>query len=234
MDTADYSAGELDMMQLSDSVFPTGLFATSNGLERLFLRRDVTTAAGLAKFNRAYLECQLGPSDCVILANAVDFCASKRYEKIAEADSVCCAIKTVKEARDASTRSGLQLARCVREFQKNDHILDWYHDGIRDGRIAGAYPVSFAVCCCALNIPKERSVLMLLYGFVSSTVGAALRLGMIQHFEGQKIIHELKPLISKTARESCAKPLDHIWQFAPYLEINQMLHEEMDSKMFIT
>jgi urease accessory protein len=65
-------------------------------------------------------------------------------------------------------------------------------------------------------------------------VGAALRLGIIQHFEGQKIIHDIKPIISQTIKEYSNKSLLEMWQFAPQVDITQMSHEKMDSKMFIT
>lgn len=234
MDIADELERELDVMQLSDSFFPTGLFATSSGLESLFLNKKVATVGDLIEFNRTCLEQQVGPGDCVVLANAVDLCASEMYGKIRDVDSLCSAMKTIRETREASFRSGIQLARCVREFQCDDIVMSWYWEEIQNGSVTGVYPVSFAVCCNALGITKEKSALMLLYGFVASTAGAALRLGMIQHFESQKMIHELKPLISKIAKESSAKSLEDIWQFSPEIEINQMSHEEMDSKMFIT
>ena len=75
---------------------------------------------------------------------------------------------------------------------------------------------------------------MLLYGFTVGVVGAALRLGLIQHFEGQKIIHNIKPIISQTINEYSNKSLSEMWQFAPQVDIVQMSHEKMDSKMFIT
>ncbi len=65
-------------------------------------------------------------------------------------------------------------------------------------------------------------------------VGAALRLGLIQHFEGQIIIHSIKPIISQTIKEYSSKSLIEMWQFAPQVDIIQMSHEKMDSKMFIT
>ncbi len=76
--------------------------------------------------------------------------------------------------------------------------------------------------------------MMFLYGFYVCFVGAALRLGLIHHFEGQKIIHNIKPIISQTIKEYSNKPLSEIWQFAPQMDIIQMSHEKMDSKMFIT
>ena len=67
-----------------------------------------------------------------------------------------------------------------------------------------------------------------------SVIGAALRLGLIQHFDGQKIIHELRPVILKSVLENIDRAISNIWQFAPGLDILQMKHEAMSSKMFIT
>jgi urease accessory protein len=75
---------------------------------------------------------------------------------------------------------------------------------------------------------------MMLYGFSVSMVGAALRLGMLQHFDGQRIIHELKPSISETVEKNIDRPLTSMWQFAPDIDILQIAHERMSSKMFIT
>ena len=230
----DNLVDELDVMQLSDSFFPTGLFATSNGLESLFLGKKINTASELIEFNRTYIEQQIGPSDCIVLANVYNFAESMNFEKIKELDSICSSIRTIKETRDAAFRSGIQLTRCVREFCSDNRLLSWYYDEIQADNITGVYPVSFGICCNALGIKKEKSLLMLLYGFVVSTVGAALRLGMIQHFESQKIIHNLKPMMAKVTKESLDKTIEDIWQFCPQLEINQMSHEQMDSKMFIT
>ncbi len=94
--------------------------------------------------------------------------------------------------------------------------------------------MAFAISCNALKIKKEKSMTMFLYGFTVGIVGAALRLGLIHHFEGQKIIHSIKPIISKTIKEYSNKSLFEMWQFAPQVDIVQMSHEKMDSKMFIT
>lgn len=224
---------ELSVMQLSDSFFPTGLFATSNGLESLFLDKKITNVTDLIKYAKTCIKYQIGPSDCVILSNCIKLCKLKEHDKIKELDEICCAMKTIKETREASLRSGIQLARCVREFQ-NDNTLNWYWQEIQEGSVTGVYPVSFAICCNALQISKDKAELMFLYSFVSSMSGAALRLGMIQHFESQRVIHELKSDIIDIIKENSTKSIQDIWQFSPQIEINQMRHESMDTKMFIT
>ena len=232
--TMDDFAEELDIMQLSDSFFPSGLFTNSNGIESLFLEKKIKTADDIVQLNRAYIEQQIGPMDCVVLSNAYDACESQSLEQLHELDWMCTAMRTIKETRDASIRSGIQLVKCVKEFQPENKILNLYYDSISQKKASGIYPVSFAICCKSLGIKKQKALLMLLYGFVISNVGAALRLGMIQHFEGQKIIHQLKPIIIKTVKENLEKNPQDVWQFCPQLEVNQMRHEVMDSKMFVT
>jgi urease accessory protein len=94
--------------------------------------------------------------------------------------------------------------------------------------------VALAVAANSFLIPKEKTALMMLYSFSVSMVGAALRLGMLQHFEGQKVIDQLKPTILKVINENINRPLEGIWQFAPSTDIIQISHERMNSKMFIT
>ncbi len=232
LDTSSHAA-DLDMMQITDSMFPTGLFATSNGLESLFLDGVVTTSGELAEFNRTCIRQQVGPCDCIILANACKAAEASDRDTIRKLDTLSWSVRMIRETREVSVRAGGQLARCVGGFAGGE-ILDWWNAEIQGGRLAGAYPVSFGVCCDALKIGTERAVLMLLYGFVAGNVGAALRLGMIQHLEGQDVIHSLKPLITETARRYADVPASEVWQFAPQTEINQMRHEKAEAKMFIT
>ncbi|MFB5627905.1 MAG: urease accessory protein UreF [Nitrosarchaeum sp.] len=225
---------ELGMMQLSDSFFPTGMFATSNGLEFLFAEKRIHGLEDIVNIIKTNIVQQIGPSDCVALANAFDSAAKNNFDEIIEADAIVFATKAIKEIREASVRSGIQLIKCVSEFVSENEILNQYKDNITKNKAHGVFPVAFAICCNGLKIKKEKSMMMMMYGFTVSIVGAALRLGLIQHFEAQKIIHMIKPIISQTIKEHSNKSLSEMWQFAPQTDIIQMSHEKMDSKMFIT
>jgi len=205
---------ELGVMQLSDSFFPTGIYATSNGVEFLFTEKKIQGMADLIEMIRINIIQQIGPSDCVALANAFDSASTHDFDKVIEADNVVFVTKSIKEIRDASVRSGVQLIKCVSEFIKDDEILNQYKNNIIKNKAHGIFPVAFAISCNALKIKKEKSMMMLLYGFTVGVVGAALRLGLIHHFEGQKIIHSIKPIISQTIKEYSNKSLFEMWQFA--------------------
>jgi len=225
---------ELGVVQLSDSFFPTGIFATSNGLEYLFSEKKIQGMTDLVEMIRINLIQQIGPTDCVALSHVFECSEKQDLKGIIEADNTVFATKSIKEIREASVRSGIQLVKCVAEFVKDDSLLKQYQEEILEKNSHGIFPVAFAVCCNALKIKKEKSMMMMLYGFSVAVVGAALRLGLIQHFEGQKIIHKIKPIIAQTINDNLEKSLFEMWQFAPQMDIIQMSHEKMDSKMFIT
>jgi len=229
----DTDFASLGMMQLSDSFFPAGLYTMSNGLESLYRQKLVTSQDGVQDLIQMYYRQQVGPADCVALANAYDFATQGDLDGVMLVDDVIHKIKLVKEQRDASVRSGRQLVKCVLALG-NDPFVTQYHNEIMQSHTPGTYPVSFAIAAKSFGISKQNACLMLFYGFGISIVGAALRLGIIQHIESQKIINSLKPVMSDLVQQYISKPYDQIWQFSPQADIMQMHHEKMETKMFIT
>ncbi len=229
------SIEDLSFLQLSDSFFPTGLYTTSNGLEHLFYDKNRKLSYDeISGFIRAYLVQQIGPTDCCVIGNVYSCLQEKDFASLLDLDNTYYFMRLVDETRSASTRSGIQFLRCVSTFVRENENLTFYSKSIKDGLAKGVFPVSYAIGCSSMNLSKDRSGLMLLYGFVVSVIGAALRLGILQHFEGQMMIDELKPAMLSTVLKNIKQPADEMWQFIPQLDIIQMHHEQMDSKMFIT
>jgi urease accessory protein len=236
MDMRDikFSIEDVSLLQLSDSFFPTGLYTTSNGLETLFYEGKIKKPKHVKDFIKTYLLQQVGPIDCTAVGNIYDHIHNLDLSKILMTDQILHSTKLVQEVREASVRSGIQLLKCVGSFMLHNRILNQYKRKVMAGKATGVYPVSFAIVCNSLNIPKYKAGLIMLYGFTSSIVSAAIRLGMLQHFEAQKIIHDLKPSIISSLQNNMDKPLSNMWQFAPVLDIILIKHEQMDSRMFIT
>jgi urease accessory protein len=228
------SINDISLMQLSDSFFPTGFYTTSNGLETLFFEGKIKKPEHVKEFIKTYLLQQIGPIDCTAVGNVYDHIHSLDLAKILLADHVLHSTKLIQEVREASVRSGIQLLKCVGSFMLHDRFLNQYKRKVMDRKATGVYPVSFAIVCNSLNITKYKAGLILLYGFTTSIVSAAIRLGILQHFEAQKIIHDLKPSIILSLHSNIEKPLSSIWQFAPAIDICLIRHEQMDSRMFIT
>jgi urease accessory protein len=224
---------DISLLQLSDSFFPTGLYATSNGLEVLSQVKRLKSK-DISQFITIYLHYVVGPSDCTALGNAYESCKKMDLPALLNTDKSLYYMRVIEEIRSASVRSGNQLLKCVSSFVKHKKMLKDYQNAIRTGNATGVYPVSFGVATWSLDIPKNKAGMILLYGFTVSIIGAALRLGILQHFDGQQIIHELRPVILESVLKNIDRPITSMWQFAPGLDILQMKHEIMSSKMFIT
>jgi len=224
---------DLSLMQISDSFFPTGLYTMSNGLETLFSEKRIASMDELYELIQTNIIQQIGPADCVALANAYNFTGSKDVEGIITCDKLLFSMKLVKELREAACRSGTQMIKCISSFV-NDDILTEYNEAIKNSKTPGIHAVVIGVVSNSLGIEKQKAALQFLYGFSVSMVGAALRLGMIEHIQSQKILHQLKPVIAETCNKYISKSLSEMWQFAPEYDVIQIAHEQTFSKMFIT
>ena len=227
---------DIGLLQLSDSFFPTGMYTMSNGLEALFYdnRKAIANPMDLLNLLKVYVENQIGPADCTALGAAYERIVKRNFSGVIEVDNIIYSMKLIEEIRNASSRSGTQLLRCVGSFVTDHPILNDYLKAISSKRATGVFPVALAVSAHSLGIPRNKAALIMLYGFTVSMVGAALRLGMLQHFDGQMIIHQLRNTLVRTIRSNIDRPLTGIWQFAPGVDLIQISHEKMLSKMFIT
>jgi urease accessory protein len=227
---------DIGLLQLSDSFFPTGMYTMSNGLEAIFYgnKKLITNPMDLLNLLKVYIENQIGPADCTALGAAYDQIVKDNLPKLIEVDNLIFSMKLVEEIRSASSRSGTQLLRCVGSFVTDHLIMNGYLKAISAKKATGVFPVALAVSAHSLGIPRNKAALIMLYGFTVSMVGAALRLGVLQHFDGQMIIHQLRNTLISTIKSNIDRPLTGIWQFAPGIDLIQISHEKMISKMFIT
>ena len=227
------SESDISILQLSDSFFPTGLYTMSSGLETFFDDKIISIGEQIQSFIETIISQQFGPADCIALANAYDFALSSDIEGIIKCDKTLYSMKLVKESRDASCMAGSQMIKCVIAFSQNQ-MLQKFLESLRKFNTPSTHPIAIAVCSVALGIPKKKALQMLLYGLCVSIVGASLRLGMLDHIQSQKILHNMKPLIAQSVENYAEKKLDEMWQFSPEYDIIQMKHEQKFSKMFVT
>src|ERR1051326_5844886 len=110
----------IDILQVSDSFFPSGMFAMSKRLESMFYAKQIADANGLADLVRIQLASQIGPADCVALGNTFTALESRDFAKVIEIDHMTFSIKLVQEIRNASVRSGSQLISCLESFIRSE------------------------------------------------------------------------------------------------------------------
>jgi urease accessory protein len=221
----------LSLLQFADGLFPAGAYAHSFGLEYCVQSGEVSDAAGVETFIRAYLEGSVAPADAVIM-----LCAW-RAAKIGDSatclalDETLDALKTTSELREASRQMGRQTLRVANNLPC-DELLAKFSEAVATDATPGHHPVVFGMIGGVMMWPARDMVSAYLYSTCASIVGAALRLMPLGQLAGQRILWNLKPLIVELAEEAQGKTKADIWSFAPALEIASMRHARLDARLF--
>jgi urease accessory protein len=226
---------EFHLMQLSDSFFPSGMFSMSSGLEPLVNNKKITNWNDVLNFIIKQIEFQIFPCDCTVLSIAFTAAKNNDLKIVVEIDEKYYSMKLPKEIRNSSIRSGKQVLNSIIHMENNNSsFLDEFNKKIKSNETPGTYPAILALGAVCFDIPLESITRMLLYSFSSSVVSAAIRLGLIQHLDAQKILNQLAEPINKIILENAEKSFQNIWQLSPLTEIYQMNHEHSEGRMFIT
>src|SRR5574341_1993608 len=113
---------DVSLLQMSDSFFPTGLYATSSGLEALSKVKRLKNK-DIFHYISTYLQQVTGPSDCTALGNAYESCMKNDLGALLNVDESLYSMRLIEETRNASIRSGNQLLKCVSTFLKHKKML---------------------------------------------------------------------------------------------------------------
>src|ERR1051326_2749584 len=142
MSTDKITTEEISILQLSDSFFPTGMYATSNGLEALFYAKKIKQPNELRNIIKVYLEHQIGPTDCAALGNSYEYVKNNDLKGVIKVDQITFSMKLVEEIRDTSARAGTQLLKCLGYFVPDNELLNKYQHSIKNRQANGVYPVA--------------------------------------------------------------------------------------------
>jgi urease accessory protein len=243
---------EFHLMQLADSFFPSGMFGMSSGLESFVKHNRIRNQKDVSTLIELQMRFQFGPCDCVIMSLAMEAAYRHALSYATRLDNMYYSMKMVRDVRTASIRSGQQILICLAHMTPNKvqktsksnlpnidtktiKFVTQFLNKVKTRRTPGTYPVSLGIAVAYFRIPKESAIRMMLYSYSSSMVAAAIRLGVIHHFDGQKILTQIEQTVNSLSNKlSTRQSVDDIWQLSPLTDIFQMDYENLDSKMFIT
>jgi urease accessory protein len=217
----------LAALQHADSFFPSGTVSFSWGLEALRADGLVRTAEDVTQFIAALLRHRWATGDRPILAAA--HATGDDLEAVRVLDQLQEALALAQELRTGSRRIGAALLGVHARLGTRNAAA--YRAWVLADRAPGHVAVMQGLLWRGIGLDLEVALPVAAHGFCVGLIGAALRLGLIGHVEGQRCLAGLHGLIADVL-ESPLPGLDEISTFAPACDIAFMRHEVQPGRLF--
>jgi urease accessory protein len=215
----------LNLLRMSDTFFPMGSFAMSQGMEQI-INDNLVPKEKLAEVIKTYLEKVWKSFDLGIFQTALKAAEAKDMEMVRKMDEMCYSSKITEENRTAIVKMGNSMMNAV-DFEEGS-IGKAYKDLIRDGTTYGTYPVVLALASNQFGF-KDLGALSLMYVNLMEVTASLVRMGIIDYIEAQKLLREIMKSIQLSPLRLC-----DFNQSFPLADIASMRHELSQSRMFIS
>ncbi len=215
----------LRLLQVSDSGFPSGGFAFSNGLETLANEGALATADSVEDYLRDQLLRRWCSFDRWFLVAALQ--ADGDLVTLGELDRLCEAQNTVQSLAAASRRMGRAVLSSHERI--GTPSAPAYLAVLREEAVPGHLPVVQGLISGALELPREVAETSALYQLVIGALTAAVRLGKLGALEAQAVQGRLAPHMAALLA-SAPPELPHA--FTPLADIAALRHGDHATRLF--
>lgn len=236
--SADFSIWLPALLQTSDSLFPTGAYAHSNGLETLVELGVVRDAPSLSTFLRGHLIPSLAQWDLPYLRFARASAKLDDLDELVILDREYGAAKLPREAREASAHIGTQrlrtLLKVMPSHENAGSTAQEFQECIGRGTVAGHAVIVGGIQAAWLDVPVDAACAAYFYGGVSGVCSAALKLIRIGQEGCQTALADALTLAKETVRASGEVAREDAGWCDPAWEIAAARHERAFARLFIS
>ena len=219
----------LKVLQLGDSFFPSGANVFSYGLEGLREQGRLLHADDVERLVEGQLAHRWADGERVALLHAYaaagDLDAVQRVDQLVEASSL------VESWRLGGRRLGRSLLRTHRALGTEGAAA--YDERVRAVRAPGQASAVHGLVAFASGLSGDEAATLSAYGLIIGLVSAALRLGVLSHLDGQRIVGRQLERVSALVALP-VPPLAALATWVPHAEIASMRQEARRGRLFAT
>jgi urease accessory protein len=206
------------LFQMTDSAFPVGGYAFSDGLEAYVQQGRIRSAAELRQWLAGQL--QLGWGRLDLPAAALAWQAWPNPAACIELDQYLTAAKAVAGPREASLRVGAHLARSLQVLYPDIWLPVSHH------------AVVFGAAARALGVAQPDALAALASQWLMGKATAATRLFSIGGLEVQGVVHSLEEELAQAVQAAGQTLLSELGSFSPGLDLAAHAQRSLSVRLF--
>ncbi|XP_077510409.1 uncharacterized protein LOC144121205 isoform X1 [Amblyomma americanum] len=218
----------LNLLQISDSAFPTGSFAHSGGLEAAYQRGFLTSSEKVQQFLLASLE-NAGAFSVPFIREAyrqwIDLEAIRSLDRLLNASLNN---HVANRASKQQGRSLIQTACATYRDPKLTEVQNW----IYDGKLFGHQALMYGIVCAFLGVSEDQAAISFLFSSLRTMVAAGVRLGAVGTLEGQRMQFQLQLRIPEVVERHKERTSDSAANVFPLVDVMQSSHDQLFARMF--
>lgn len=220
------------LLHLCDSLFPTGGFAHSDGLEAATSSGLIAAAEDLREWMDVCLEESLGRAEGPAVLLAWHAAVEREHDRLVAVDAEMHALRPSSTARQASRAMGRRLLKTWQQIHPHVALDAPVARAIDEGRLA-TLPVAFAVACASASIGVRAALEGFLYSRLAATVSCAMRLMPIGQHEAHGLLASTLARVPAVVDQLIARG-EGPAAFAPALDVAVMSQQYVGSRLFLS
>ncbi|MEK4891987.1 urease accessory protein UreF [Bacillus sp. FSL M7-0996] len=223
----------LNLLQISDSNFPTGSFSHSFGLETFIQEGQVTNKGEFFKWINRYVKVQLTHMDGLICKYTYEATKNNDGKQITFLDDLITAQTLPFECRRANRMISKSTSKLLCELFSFAN-LNIYKEDVMGNKLQGHPSIVYGILGAELKMTIEETLLVFLYSSVGSIIQNGVRAIPLGQTDGQKLLQECHELICESIDRIQILSLENFGLNDPEFEINQMQHEDVNVRVFMS
>ena len=222
------TAWPVELMIWLSPGFPVGAFAYSHGLEYAATHLGVTNRdtlqawiTGLARWGSLY-------TDLILLAEAFRATSAVELGRLVDCNDLALALQPSSERHLETVSQGTAFMTAVAAswpVPELAEIARLFAGGV-------AYPVAVGAAAASHAMALEATLLGYGTAFTTNLVSAAIRLSVIGHTDGQRVIAALIPILRRAANDATAHTLDDLGTATFAADLASLSHETQYTRLF--
>ena len=216
------------LLHLVDSAIPTGSFAYSYGLESSITFGLVNTPFDLRNYLYSYLQ-QAGSAELPFVHSTFQLTEnSPEFQTVAEEYDAQLLVPSLYKASAVQGRNWLKLLATFYPEAELETIANWFSAHA----IPPHFTLVFTLALQRAGFALQELQTMYLHMLLRDQLSAAIRLGFLGPLAGHRLQHDFYAVFEHILARQAGKKYGEATRSAFLLDIAQVLHADIYSKLF--